>query len=136
MALQFVTDLSALTAALQRYMMVSGASLPEHAREALIEFAGHPSPVDRIVNSAEALYAIKADLDSAGADLTAQLAQFAAVNGWHGMGQRGMEISAAMQRINGYEPPAGTSWPAAAFDPEPLAKFLPPLATTEPEGNA
>lgn len=133
MPLEFPNDLVALSKSLQRFMMTHAAALPEHAREALIEFAGYPSPVDRIVNSAEALYAVKADLDKEGRDLCAQLARFAAVNGWHGMGQRGTAIADAMQRIGGYDAPPGTSWPPAEDDPAPLERFMAPAE--EPEGE-
>lgn len=129
--IQFATDLVDLMTGLQRFMMTGAASLPEHTREALLEAAGHPSPVDRVVNSAEALYAAKGDLDKEGRDTAARLAQFAAVNGWHGMGARGLQIAQAMQRIGGYAAPEGTSWPAAEDDPEPLERFLETPETEE-----
>lgn len=122
--IEFAPDLVTLHTNLQRYMMMGAAGLPEHTREALLEAAGHPSPVDRVVNSAEALYAVKGDLDADGRVMAAQLAQFAAMNGWHGMSERGLQIAQAMQRIGGYQAPAGTSWPAAEDDPEPVGRFL------------
>lgn len=109
---------------LMRFVMSHGSDLPEHTREALVAASGHPSPVDRIVNSAEALFAAKAALGAEGREITAQLAQFAATNGWHGMAERGIAIAGAMNRIGGFKAPAGTSWPEAKDDPEPLARFL------------
>ena len=111
-------------AVLQRFLIGHAGDLPEHTREHLITLASHPSPVDRIVGAAEALYAVKADLSKEGREVTAQLAQFAAVHGFHGMGERGQLIAAAMNRIGGYAAPAGSEWPAAADDPAPLDRFL------------
>lgn len=140
--IEFAPDLVSLHTNLQRFMMTSAAGLPEHTREALLEAAGHPSPVDRVVNSAEALYAAKSDLDADGRVIAAQLAQFAAMNGWHGMSERGLKIAQAMQRIGGYAAPPGSTWPSAEDDPEPLERFLdtpvtdpaaPPAPAPEPE---
>lgn len=115
-------------AVLQRFLIGHAGDLPEHTREHLITLASHPSPVDRIVGAAEALYAVKADLSKEGREVTAQLAQFAAVHGFHGMGQRGQKIAAAMNRIGGYVAPTGMEWPSAADDPEPLAQYVPEAA--------
>lgn len=136
MALAFFSSLTDLTVALQRFTVLSGAALPEHTREQLIEFSGHPSPVDRVVNVAEALYAARDELTNEGRDMAAQLAQFAAVNGWHGMTERGAAMAAVLQRDAGHEPPPGMSWPDHADDPDALVQFLPPLATVEPQGTA
>lgn len=124
--MEFATDLVDLTTKMQRFMMTKASELPEFTLEKVLEFSGHPSPVDRIVNTAEALYAVKGQLSAEGRVMTAQLAQFAAVNGWHGMSERGLQISRAMQRIGGYQAPEGTSWPDASEDPEPLSTMLTP----------
>lgn len=122
--IETVANFEEAGAALQRFMINHAVDLPEHTREHLIKLASHPSPVDRIVGSTEALYAAKDDLTKEGRDVTAQLAQFAAVHGFHGMGERGQQIAAAMNRIGGYAAPAGSEWPAAADDPAPLDRFL------------
>lgn len=128
----FAENLVDALTGLQRFVMLEAAALPEHTREALLEAAGHPSPVDRVVNSAEALYAAKADLSKEGRDTAARLAQFAAMNGWHGMADRGLKIAQAMQRIGGYAAPDGSAWPAADEDPAPLERFLPKDETAAP----
>jgi len=130
--LQFATDLVDLSTKLQTFIMRHAASLPEFTRNKLLEAGLHPSPVDRIVNAAEALYAVKSDLSAEGRVMCAQLAQFAAVNGWHGMGERGLKIAQAMQRIGGYNAPAGSAWPKAEDDPEPIAQMVEPPAEPEP----
>lgn len=119
---------------LQRFIMEHAAALPVGTREQLLEFANHPSPVERIVNTAEALYAIKPDLSKEGREITAQLAQFAAIHGFHGMGERGQQIAMAMNRIGGYAAPTGISWPEPEDDPAPLDRFLPreDASTSEP----
>lgn len=124
--LQFATDLVDLSTKLQTFIMLHAASLPEFTRDKLLEAGLHPSPVDRVVNAAEALYAVKSDLSAEGRVMCAQLAQFAAVNGWHGMGDRGLKIAQAMQRIGGYNAPAGAAWPKAEDDPEPVAQMVLP----------
>lgn len=134
MSLEFVNDLPALSSKLLSFMMTGAAALPDHTREALIEFAAHPSPVDRVVFSAEALFAVKDELEKDGRDIAAQLAQYAAVNGWHGMEARGVAIASALQRIGGYKAPANSAWPPASEDPEPLERFL-PAAEPEPENR-
>lgn len=109
---------------LQRFILDHAAGLPEATREQLLQFANHPSPVYRIVNTAEALYAIKGELTAPGRAITAQLAQFAAIGGFFGMAERGQKIALAMNRIGGFAPPAGLQWPPAADDPPPLAEFV------------
>lgn len=118
---------------LQRFMMLHAAALPAHTVDHLLASANHPSPVDRLVNSVEALYAAKGDLNKEGRDITGQMAQFVALNGFHGMQERGQRINQAMNRMGGYTAPAGTSWPDAADDPEPKENYLPePETPTEP----
>ena len=120
---------------LQKFMMFHASSLPQHTIDHLVETSNHPSPVDRLVNTAEALYAVKGDLNKDGRDVLGQMAQFAAINGFHGMQERGQQINQAMNRMGGYTAPPGTSWPDAADDPEPIERFKEPedaSAPTEP----
>lgn len=124
MAIEFPSDIPAISKQLLDFMMQHGGELPAHTRATLLEYGQHPSPVERIVNSAEALYAVKGELGKEGRDMGAKLAQFAAGFGWHGMSERGIAMSAALQRIGGYSPPPGTSWPDAESDPAPLERFL------------
>ena len=118
---------------LTTFVMLHGSELPEHTRAAIVASASHPSPVDRIVDTAEALYASKSELSAEGRTITAQLAQFAAMNGWHGMGTRGLAIPNPMNRTGGSAAPAGDTWPPAADDPEPLERFAEPTAEDTPE---
>lgn len=124
--IEYASDLVDLSRRLQSYMMLHAAELPEATRNHLLDAAGSPSPVDRIVNSAEALFAIKGDLDAAGREITAQLAQFAAVNGWHGLADRGLKIALAMNRLGGFKAPTGVTWPTAEDDPAPIDRFVAP----------
>lgn len=123
MAFEFSPDVPSLLADLQRFMVMHGRDLPEETFEQLLPHTSNPQVSD-LVFAAEALYAIKGELTKEGRDITAKLAQFCAYNGWHGMGERGYQIAAAMQRIGGYQPPPGQSWPKAEDDPEPLARFV------------
>ena len=40
------------------------------------------------------------------------------------MSERGMQMAQSIQRIGGYNAPAGMSWPDAENDPEPLEEFV------------
>jgi hypothetical protein len=113
---------------LQKFMMNHASALPQHTIDHLLESSNHPSPVDRLVNTTEALYAVKGELSNEGRDLLGQMAQFAAVNGFHGMQDRGQKINQAMNRMRGFSAPAGTSWPDAADDPKPIDRFMDPEA--------
>ena len=109
---------------LQRFMTFHAASLPEHTLEHLFTSSNHPSPVDRMVNTVEALYAAKSDLGKEGRDVLGQMAQFVSVNGFHGMADRGRQINYAMNRMGGYTAPPGIEWQDASEDPEPLERFV------------
>ncbi len=130
--MDFMTDIGQLNQALQAFLINKGAILPEHARTKIIEAVGSPSPVDRIVKSAEALYAVKDVLDEEGQTICAQLAQFAALNGWHGMDQdnRGGLIAQSVQRDLGMKAPAG-DWPEREADPVALSEYQAPVVDKE-----
>lgn len=116
---------NAVLSNLQRFIMTKASTLPDETIEHLLESANHASPVDRLVNSLEALYAVKSELGKEGRDLCGQMAQFVAVNGFHGMQERGQRINEAMNREGGYSAPAGMEWPAREDDPAPLERYVP-----------
>lgn len=121
----FSSTLVELLTNLQTYLVEKAAGLPDLTRQQIMQAALHPSPVERVVTTAEALYAIKSDLDLAGQSMCAQLASFAALNGWHGMQERGLQIAGAMQREAGMTAPRGQPWPSVDVDPAPLKTLLP-----------
>lgn len=123
MAFTFPTTLVDLLTNLQTFLVAHAAELPMHTREKMMAAALHPSPVDRVVTTAEALYAVKAELGPDGQVMCAQLASFAALNGWHGMQERGPQITAALQRDAGVTAPPGIVWPMPADDPAPLTEM-------------
>lgn len=103
-----------------------GASLSPAAFAAVSAY--YPSPVDRVVNTAEALYA---DMQAAPAGALqdalstgcAQLADFCVTNSWHALGQtdRGLKMSGAARRL------LGIGAQLAADDPAIGAAFVPPV---------
>ena len=121
---QFISSLPDLLARLQRFLMTEAATLPEFIREKLMGAAIHPSPVVRLVDSCEALWAIRADLSAEGRELIAQLAQFTAMNGFHGMRERGAAMVSALCRDAGFEPSPGQQWPDADQDPAVLESMI------------
>lgn len=125
-------NIAAAQKVLQGFLINGASALPEASREQLIAASTESSPVVRLVNATEILYAAGSDLDKAGRDTAAALAGFVASHGFHGMEERGLQISAALQRIGGYAPPAGSSWPDASEDPEPLSRYAPAQEDTAP----
>ena len=124
----FVSSLPEVSAALQRFLMSEAAALPEFVRGKIAEAGLHPSPVMRVVESTEALWAVRADLSPNGRELLAQLAQFAAFNGFHDMQDRGAAMVAALCRDEGFEPMPGQQWPIAEQDPPVLESMIEPVA--------
>jgi hypothetical protein len=112
------------------------ADLPEHTQKELTRLAGVGiSPVDRIVRTAEALYAERSSLTRKSDKLlVAQLVQFAGLNGWHGLNENGraQKIEKTMRKA------AGESVTIADADvPEPKPEFVaPPTDTPTPSALA
>jgi hypothetical protein len=123
--MQFLNTIPDALGALQGFLIAKGAQLPPHTQGHLTAAMAKPSPVERLVGSAEALYAAAEDLDADGRIICAQLAQMAAQYGFYGMESRGVQIAQAMRRMNGEAAPAGSSWPAKDKDPAALAQYLP-----------
>jgi hypothetical protein len=114
-------------AAISNIVRTEGAGLSAPVYAALAAF--QPSPVVRIVNCAEALYA-EAKALAAGAprdalaSCAAQLVMTCVENQWHELGQsaRGLQITMACRRMTG-----DTSVSQAeADDPAPLADYVTP----------
>lgn len=124
-----ITPIASITEAnraVRRYLVIGEDTLPADTFDKLEKLADSPSPVDVIVGAAELLYARSTEIDDAGRVLIAQLASFAAINGWHGLAtdNRGGRIAQAMARELGVEPPAGTDWPVADTDPTPKREMV------------
>lgn len=133
--MDFPQDITSANGIIQGYLITSGAALPDFTRQRLIEATAAPSPVDRIVNTAEILFASKDSLDNPAREVCAKLAFFATTNSWHGLttDNRGGRIVQAMQRDMGEEAPEGMPWPDAETDPTPKAEFVEPAPTEAPE---
>jgi hypothetical protein len=101
------------------FIISDGAKLSYGLKTAVTEF--HGSPVDRMVNVCEALYANRATTSMAGKELCAQLAGFCTANGFHVLGStsRGAEIVQATRRDLGQ-----TVSQKPEEDPVPLEKFV------------
>jgi hypothetical protein len=122
--MNFPDDIQTLGAAVQSYLMKNGSGLSKKLGADLIAALGAPSPVDRIVQAGECLYAARDELSGEGKELCAQLISFATMNGWHGLSEenRGGRIVMAMRRDLGEKAPSG-SWPKGDTDPEADARF-------------
>lgn len=114
-------------AAIVQFDRAKFGSLPEHTQAELDRLAGVGiSPVDRIVRTAEALFAERAALTrKQDRELVAGLMDFAALNGWHGLNDdnRAGRVASIMRAANG----DGREL-ADADVPEPRPEFLAPPA--------
>lgn len=120
-----VSDIAEMVQAVDAYIHgAAAASLPANALAAARRY--YPSPVDKIVRSAEALYSCADKLDAAGLTLVAQLANFAMIGQWHALGQtaRGPGVVLAMRRRLG----DATVTQAADQDPPVEPQFAASLA--------
>lgn len=127
-------SIGAAVAAMGAFARAAAADpgVPAATWAALDEY--RPSAVDRIVQTAEALYAastVSPAFPAAGLTLCAQLAHMCIEHQWHQLGQtdRGARMIAACRRRLGELDPAQAP---AELDPEPLAEHLPP-AEPDPE---
>lgn len=103
------------------YMMTHAGALPVELRDLVIGTVSSPSPVDKICQTAELLWARRADVGAAGLELCGQLAQFGATWGWHSLGGgRGDLIVGAVRRE--LEEEGATQDPES--DPEPLREWM------------
>ena len=135
-----LADIASARKALRRYLVHAEDQLPDDTFARLEELNDSPSPVDTIVRSAELLYARRDQLDDEGFTITAQLASFAAANGWHGMAtdNRGGLIAQAMRRELGEEPGAGQPpFQPPEEDPNPATEYVvePPAAPASDTGE-
>lgn len=124
--MDFLDNIQALGTAAQTFMMTHGSSLEATLQRHLLDALAAPSPVDRIVKAAEALYAARDTLNDDGKALCAQLMSHAALQGWHGLAEdnRGGRIVQAMCRDLGEPAPTG-EWPAPETDPAPDSRYVP-----------
>jgi hypothetical protein len=121
-------DVSDAVSVLRRALIETWPNLPADVREQLFAMGEMgTSPVDRIVRSAELIYARKSDMPVKMKKAAAKAFRVAGVYGFHGLdkGDRATLVAGNLE---------GTV--AAADAPEPLAEFVPPqpLPATPPGG--
>lgn len=109
--------------AIVRFDREKFSTMPEHVQAELCHLASvEISPVDRIVRTAEMLFANRAKLTrNVDRETVARLIEFAAGNGWHGLNEenRAGRISAAMMAE------AGGAAVGEDVVPTPRKEFLP-----------
>ena len=130
MAIQRLDNISAAVQAISDVIRQHGASIPDNVYSTLS--ALYPSPVDRIVDCAEAAYA-GAKLGSVAAPLATvacQLATMCTEYMWHDIGKtdRGVKMALACRRICGEEVSQ-----LEADDPAIEPRYSPVVVTEEPE---
>ena len=126
MPISFATNIREAQQRLSSYLITYGAALPAFTRGKVIEAQSAPSAVQRIVQSAEALYAAREGIGYDGRAMAAVLTQLATRHGWSKLDEddRGGAMLGALLRENGEPPPAGMEWPDPADDPAPRRGFV------------
>lgn len=119
--MDFLPTLGDALAAADRFLIEHAATAPAAAKDAIIAAGAKVSPIDKLVDIAEALYAARAALDADALAIAGQVIEFCTRMGWHGLANeaRGARMVAAIRRDLGEAHPSGGEWPAAATDPEP-----------------
>ena len=120
--MNYLSDISAAQTAIDTFLVQHARDLPADAVSALLAASAHVSPVDKIVNFSEIIYALGGRATAEAMTAAAQTVEFATRFSWHGLGAggRGVGILAAFQRDLGEAAPAG-GWPDKANDPAPRA---------------
>lgn len=133
--MDIITEIPALQAAVGAHYATRLALFPPEAQAHLTAAFGHASPVQRMAEYAEALYAARAHLDDPDRILTGQIAHLCGLQGYSlfGFGDgpdgRGGRMFQAMRRDLDED---GADQPPED-DPAPLAHLVPPGAEPEEE---
>ncbi len=128
MTITTTTDIYAVIADLYPALSILTGDL----RTALVDALAKPSPVDTVSDALEALFAAVKGDTLTGADLTTvvaacnQTAFLCTTYQWHGKTQRGADISAAMNAIDG-----GTAVATACNSVEVDPRFAPAPAAAD-----
>lgn len=134
--LQNLDGFPAVQTAIRDWTMTAAGAIPADVRDRLFAAVDQLSPVDRAVKLMETIYANADTVNAATRQLGAQLAVFAASNGFHGLAvdSRGVRIMHAMMRTNGADPAdfGLDAWPDASADPVPLAEYKPAVEPAAP----
>ncbi|MBC2668761.1 hypothetical protein ACFOON_15160 [Novosphingobium piscinae] len=119
--MNFLPTISEALTTVDQFLILHAAALPQGPKDALLASGSKVSPVDKLVEVAEVLYAARGDLDEDGLTIAGQIAEFCTRNGWHGLADdaRGERMVAAIRRDLGEPHPSGGQWPAPETDPLP-----------------
>jgi len=126
-------NLNDMASAVQAFSTNFASKLPTVAQTAFANAASAISPIIKVCDVAEVLYAYQSQITDtptqiAAQTLCGQCAAFGAMNGLNGLGVngRGSGIMQAMQRDLGETPPVGMSWPLVANDPAFDGRYVTP----------
>lgn len=132
--MDFLPTLGDALGACDRLLMLFSAELPQVTNDALLDAGTKVSPVDKLVDVGEVLYAARADLDTDALTIAGQVIEFCTRNGWHGLTNdaRGERMVAAIRRQLGEPHPTGGEWPDPETDPAPKGAQAQQDALPEP----
>ena len=118
--MNFLASLGEVLAAVDQYLILHAQNLPEATQQAVVSAAAKVSPVDKLCDVGEALYAARDGLSDEALVLVGQVVEFCTRNGWHGLSvdARGQRMVDAIRRQRGEPHPTGGSWPDPSTDPE------------------
>ena len=126
----FLATIAEALAAIDRFLILHAALLPDEHKTALLNAGAKVSAIDKMVEVAEILYAARSELEGEALAIAAQVAEFCARYGWHGLADegRGAGMVDAFRRQLGEPHPTGGEWPDPASDPAPRGSATPPPA--------
>lgn len=132
--MDFLPTFGEALAAADRLLIMHSADLSQSTKDALISAATKVSPVDKLVEVGEVLYAARADLSDDSLVIAGQVIEFCTRNGWHGLTNdaRGERMVAAIRRQLGEPHPTGGEWPDPETDPAPKGARAQQAALPEP----
>lgn len=121
-------------AAVTDWLLANVATIPDTLVQSIRDIAReNPSPVDRVVLTAELIYASRADIPASLQELGAALALVCARYDFHGLQRdnRGVRIAGALMRDAGSKRPTGMRAQDPRLDPDVAPQYQ-PQADSEP----
>ena len=118
--MNYLASASSALTTIDTFLINEAQKLDDEAKAALVRISAQVSPVDKIVNFSEIIYALGERATAEAKTAAASTVEFATRFAWHGLGMdgRGVGIMSAFLRDLGETHPTG-QWPDKSTDPEP-----------------
>lgn len=125
--MKWINDHKEMLYQLNHFMIDNATRLPDHSTAHWLDISIIGNPLQKLLASAEMLYAIKVELNDPARTIVAQIFSILAADDLLGVNREGraQKIISAMRRDLD-EPPPPFGWPDEQADPLPLAIYLEP----------